>query len=408
MEGAATREHSGALRRPMQSVGPDAGLRSRSNREYLLDVSRLIWRTWRGGLPTGVDRVCLAYLDHFAGLADAVVQRSGRYWVLSSRHSDELFDLLRGSSVSRTAIIGLAIRAWAGASRGLPRAGKTYLNVGHTGLNDPNLPKWIADNGLRAVFLVHDLIPITHPQFCRPGEAEKHRQRMANVLDCAAGVIGNSRATIDTLADFAAETGRQLPANVVAWISGNPVPEPRQARSMATPHFVTVGTIEGRKNHLLLLQLWQRLVRAMGENAPTLLIIGQRGWEAEPAIRMLDQLGDLSGHVRELSTCSDQEMAEWIAGARALLMPSFVEGFGLPVIEALQLGTPVIATDLPVFREISGDIPVFLDPNDAAAWEHAILSFIGSGRSTKVQPEPFRPPDWSGHFHTVEGFLRRL
>ena len=65
-----------------------------SKRDVLLDVSRLIWRLWRGRLPTGVDRVCLAYLDHFRSRSRAVVQRRGQYFILDERQSDRLFDLL--------------------------------------------------------------------------------------------------------------------------------------------------------------------------------------------------------------------------------------------------------------------------------------------------------------------------
>ena len=63
--------------------------------DLLLDVTRLIWRRWRGGLPTGVDRVCLAYLDHFGPRARAVVQRGGVHLVLDHRRSQRLFGLLR-------------------------------------------------------------------------------------------------------------------------------------------------------------------------------------------------------------------------------------------------------------------------------------------------------------------------
>ncbi len=61
------------------------------------------------------------------------------------------------------------------------------------------------------------------------------------------------------------------------------------------------------------------------------------------------------------------ELSNWLAHARALLFPSFAEGFGLPVVEALSVGTPVIATDLPAFREAAGSIPEYLDPLDGPA-----------------------------------------
>src|SRR5207248_10247409 len=84
-----------------------------AQRSILIDVSRLIWRVWRGGLPTGIDRVCLAYVEHFRSRAQAVVQRKGRYYVLSDRHSDLLFELFsRGSRGFRREFMQLAVRAF--------------------------------------------------------------------------------------------------------------------------------------------------------------------------------------------------------------------------------------------------------------------------------------------------------
>ena len=96
-------------------------------------------------------------------------------------------------------------------------------------------------------------------------------------------------------------------------------------------------------------------------------------------------------------------------GARALLMPSFAEGFGLPVVEALQLSTPVIASNLPVFREIGDDIPLLLDPGDAGAWLAAVRALCDDGveRARQMAAMPaFRAPGWSDHFAGIEAWLR--
>src|SRR5438105_14538126 len=85
--------------------------RAMVQRDILIDVSRLIWRFWRGGLPTGIDRVCLAYVEHFRSRAQAVIHRSGRYYVLSNSHSDLLFELFsRGWRWFRRQFVQLAIR----------------------------------------------------------------------------------------------------------------------------------------------------------------------------------------------------------------------------------------------------------------------------------------------------------
>ena len=387
---------------------------ARRPREFLLDVSRLVWRVWGGRLPTGIDRVCLEYAEHFGARSQAVVQFKGSTLVFDPEDSDRLFSILLrgfGGRGRKSLLFDLGPAAWLKARKAVPRRGMFYLNVGHTGLDQPKLPAWLARNGLRAIYLIHDLIPITHPQFCRPGELEKHEGRMSNALGSASGIIGNSQATLDELSDFARARGLPMPPAVVALISGHH-PSPKVTPSkLDRPYFVAIGTIEGRKNHILLLKLWQRLVAELGPEAPILLVIGQRGWEAESALELLDDRDQWNGAVREISGADDEELASWLAGARALLMPSFAEGFGLPVIEALQAGTPVIASDLPVFREIAGDIPTYLDPSDATAWEAAIRDFSGATpeRDRQLARIPdFQAPTWRDHFHFVEHWLETL
>jgi glycosyltransferase involved in cell wall biosynthesis len=292
-----------------------------------------------------------------------------------------------------------------------PILGQFYLNVGHTGLNEPSLPQWIKRHRLRAIYLIHDLIPLTHPEYCRGGEAEKHRERMFNVIESAAGVIGNSQATLDDLSCFAKQVGRPMPMSITAWISGGEFRTQLKRRQISAPHFVVVGTIEGRKNHQLLLNVWRKIVAERGAESPTLVIVGQRGWQAERLFSQLDNLGLLQDHVLELGSCADNELAAWVASARALLMPSFVEGFGLPVLEGLELGTPVIASDLPIYREIAGEIPTYLDPHDEGSWERTIMAFCGDDPERKRQvaaARHFRAPTWGDHFRKVEPWLEVL
>ena len=380
--------------------------------EILFDASRLIWRLWRGGPPTGIDRVCKAYARHFGRRSRAVVQRRGAYHIFSKRHSESLFALFEnGSSGFRRRFVQLAGRAFASARRSPPHHGMLYLNIGHTGLDDRSLPRWVARNGIRAVYLVHDLIPLLHPEYCRPGEQSKHGQRMENVLKSASGLIGNSQATLDDLTQFAASRRLPVPPSIAAWIAASPIPLSVAPKCFDRPHFITVGTIEGRKNHSLLLLIWKRLVAKYGWDTPLLVLVGRRGWEASHALALIDRAVDLKRHVMEFGTCDDEELAGLIAGARALLMPSYAEGFGLPVAEALQLGTPVIASDLPVFREFAGEIPTYLDFLDGKAWESAIMSFTGESleRERQIQAmSGYRAPSWESHFEVVDEWLQTI
>ena len=173
-----------------------------------------------------------------------------------------------------------------------------------------------------------------------------------------------------------------------------------------------LGTIEARKNHLLLLQIWADLVLVHSIDAPRLLIIGQRGWECEQVFDLLDHNEELRGAVVEVGQCSDVDLDRHLRGARALLFPTLVEGYGLPLIEALALGTPVIASNLPVFHEIGQEIPDFIDPLDGPAWQAAILSYA-SDRSVARDAQiarlaAFRAPTWDDHFAKIDAWLATL
>lgn len=384
-----------------------------AQRDLLFDVSRLIWRIWSGRLPTGIDRVCHAYLEHYGSRSLAVLQRRNLRVVLSERHSERLFALLKEGprpGFRRKLVTLLAAAAIKLVDRNKTR-GLLYLNVGHTGLDAPGLSEWLGTSGWKPVFMVHDLIPVSHPQFCRPGEAERHRLRMRAVLESAAGVIVNSAATREAFEDFAAGEHRTPPPVHVAWLATRGETEVVELPASHRPTFVMIGTLEARKNHILLLRIWERLTAEMKESTPRLVLIGQRGWEADDVFALLDGSEPLRDAVLELGTCDDATLQAWLKQSTALLMPSFVEGFGIPLIEAMEAGLPVIASDQPVFREIAGDIPIYLDPHDEQAWEATIRTYCETNQDRNRQLAAlgnYRRFSWQDHFAAVDPWLATL
>ena len=356
--------------------------------------------------------MCLAYLEHLGGRSQAVVQHPRYRRIFDRAASEELFAILSAPRPAvRRGLVKSILRS--AATRKLPGKDRLYLNIGHTGLDDPGFAAWVSGAGVRPVYFVHDLIPITHPEYCRAGELERHSRRMRTVLTSASGVIGNSQVTLDALAEFGRKHDLPSPPTVAAWLgtSGRLVADEKRGQPDRST-FVVLGTIEARKNHLMLLQLWQRMIRRFGNDAPKLIIIGQRGWECEQVFDLLDRSAVLREAVVELGDCSDQALANHLAGARALVFPSLVEGYGLPLVEAMSAGTPVIASDLPVFREIGQGIPDLLDPLDGPAWEAAILAYSkdcnGPRAKQLARLESYQAPTWQAHFSTVEAWMGQL
>jgi glycosyltransferase involved in cell wall biosynthesis len=384
---------------------------STSEAPLLFDVTRLIWRRWAGRHPTGIDRVCLAYLEHYAPRAQAVIQHRRYRQVLDNKSSQILFDLLaKPADGFRRQFIGDAIRYGRKPDKKL--SSRLYLNVGHTGLDDPGLATWVRMTGVRPVYFVHDLIPITHPEYCRDGESERHVARMRTALSTGAAIIGNSRATLDQLEMFGKSENLPTLPSTAAWLGNTEMPAPAAIEPSDRVTFVVVGTIEARKNHLFLLQVWTRLAQKMGPQAPRLLIIGRRGWECEQAADLLDRAPALKPVVSEIGGCSDAELVAHLKNARALLFPSLAEGYGLPLVEALDCGTPVIASDLPVFREIGQEIPTLIDPLDGPEWERQIAEYSrpdsGARNDQLARLAMFRTPTWTDHFAKADALLATL
>lgn len=377
----------------------------------LLDVTRLIARGWARRTPTGIDRVCHAYLRRFAPHAQAVIQHRGAVRTLGHGHSRALFDMLLDDGPNfRRRLAAFAPRALANAVSAIP--GATYINVGHTDFDLDSHARWARRHALRSVYLIHDLIPITHHTHCRPHAVRRHRGRVLGALRHGAGIVMGSNAVAHDLRDFARSQWLAAPSVLVAPLAGETLtPGAKNGREEGgAPYFLCVGTIESRKNHHLLLDVWQRLCTRLGARTPRLVIVGQwvRGSETVRARLTNPLFGD---HVTHIDRCTDDRLADLMIGAQALLMPTVAEGFGLPMAEALSLGIPVIASDLPCFREVGQGVPNLLPPRDVAAWDALIAGFDRDHPERRRQVAAltgYRPTSWDDHFTRLESWLPTL
>lgn len=365
----------------------------------------------RGRLPTGVDRVCLGYVHRWGSCSQAVLISGGWRRILDYSASQALFDLLLAPPLDFNfrlvkVLLNASLPPWSSQQV----SGKIGFYLGHSGIEGAGIAEWLRNTGQKPVYFVHDLIPITHPEYCRVDEKDVHSKRMRVMLQTGAGIIGNSESTLVALTDFADCNDLIMPPNIVAQlapaylIQGGQSPSP-----LSSPYFVILGTIEPRKNHLLLLNIWRELVGHLGNACPHLVVIGQRGWECENILDMLERCEVIRPFVHEVSACPDSELARYLTHARALLFPSFAEGYGLPLVEALMLGTPVVASDLPVFHEIAGDVPDFLSPIDGLGWSSAVLNYCGAPSAQRdaqlERMKRFNAPSWTSHYAQVERLL---
>jgi glycosyltransferase involved in cell wall biosynthesis len=374
---------------------------------------------------TGIDRVEFAYLRHL--MMDQVplfaLVRSAAGWLLLEAEGCQRFaamvadgtplpapDLLsrllhRGDSVrarAETAVRRLAVAraprpALGRLLRRVPK-GTSYLNVGHSNLTAASLAS-LRKAGLLLTVMIHDTIPLDHPDFARSGTVEPFRARLAAVATHATRVIHLTHATRAMTEAQLARFG-PVPEGVVAPLGvDRPSPDPAalpRGLDLTPPYFVALGTIEPRKNHALLLDLWSRLPAPV----PRLFILGNRGWADAALLRRIDALPP-DGPVRVISGLPDGAVAMILSKATALLAPSLAEGFGLPPVEAASLGTPVIATDLAVTRELLGNKAVYLPPSDIYSWMDTIVRLAVAAPARVAEDSPWDAPSWDAHFKAV-------
>ena len=388
--------------------------------EIILDLSRLLSRTLHA-MPTGIDRVELVYARTLLALVPdrlrfAAVNPLGLYGRLPREAVIRFLDETEARWASRTA--GSRREMAPAAARTLMRlrprripanvAGicRYYLQASphHLDNMDRVATKLRLENA-RFIALVHDLIPIEYPEYARPNGAATHIRRIRTMAELASGLIANSGSTAQSMERFLARSGA-APLIRVAHLGSDPLPPGGEPLPIPRPYFVVLSTIEPRKNHLLLLNIWRRMIETLGpERTPHLAIVGRRGWENENVIDMLERSTPIQGHVHELSGLSDPMVGTLLRSARALLCPSFAEGFGMPVTEALLCGTPVICSDLAALREAGGSVPDFIDPLDGPEWIRAIMDYSSDepGRRDRqiARLRGWTPPSWQGHIETV-------
>lgn len=398
---------------------PGMGRHSRrAPRPIVFDLSRLLSRAYFT-TPTGIDRVEYAYAVELLKrvpdrLRFAAVHPAGGYYGRLEIGAVRQFLAFTQARWQTRGDLAAEVRAQAirhlfalrPRAVPVPLGQRVYVQASPHHLEDGKLVRSILQTErARMVVLVHDVIPLTHPEFARPNGAAEHARRVRTIDRFADGVIGNSQATLDALAPHL--TPRRNRIMRVAHLGAEWGEEPVRPDVSAgeRPYFLCIATIEPRKNHLLLLNVWRRMAEQLGDRAPRLILIGRRGWENENVIDILERSVALRGHVIEHADVDDRLLVQLMAGARAVLLPSFAEGYGMPVAEALASGVPVIASDIPALREVGGDVPEYLDPIDGLGWLDMILDY--------AQPDSIRraaqfdrmlgwsPTGWDRHIEAV-------
>lgn len=263
------------------------------------------------------------------------------------------------------------------------------------------LAEKLKSEGVGIVSVIYDLIPLTHPQFCDEGLVRVFDHWFDWIARTADGFMAISRTIssqvqsevlyrlgyeeaqkrwhghfhLGSELDLAHPSAQLLPSLVEAFRTPSPV-------------YLMVSTIEPRKNHVYLLDAFE-LLWQQGSEA-RLCIIGKIGWKCEDLVRRIKQHPEWNKRLFMFNKVDDSSLEYAYAHARALVFPSYVEGFGLPLVEAMQRGLPTFASDIPVFREIGGEFSAYFRLEQPTSLAVLINRFDQTG----IFPARCQVKDW--------------
>ena len=362
-----------------------------SGQRLLIDVTRTV----DGGLHSGIQRVVRGL--HGGSLACArdlavevhAVRFDGRHWFdIGTLPAHPLEGPGRAPGPGSLAIAPRRLNITRGDCLLLADA-SWYLNPW------PAVDQAIAAGAVLAGY-VHDLLPMQRPDWFKPGLSAGFAAHLQALLKRAtqlftgsrhvssqlAALTGDCPVTVLTPASSLGRRSRRDPSSAAA------TPAPRSTASESCRDaYLAVATLEPRKNHRLLLDAFDELWRR--GNDAKLVLVGAAGWRNASLLERIERHPELGRRLHWLQAVDDAALRQLYETARALLYLSEDEGFGLPVLEARELGCPVIASDIPALREAGGDWPFYLRPDD----RQGLLQLLGS--LPPRRPPPVLKRDWS-------------
>ncbi len=257
-----------------------------------------------------------------------------------------------------------------------PRAGDVLLGLDWVAdalpANQGLLDAWRA-RGVRMFFVVYDLLPVRHPTWFPPGIAAMHAAWLRCIGRHADGLLCISKSVADDVRDWferhSPERRRRLPLGY--FYLGHDPASTRPSAGLPVdaedvlgalrqrPAYLMVGTIEPRKGHAFVLDAFERLWAEQVDAC--LLVVGRQGWMSEALAARMRGHAQAGVRLIWLEQASDEYLEKLYGAVRALIAASEGEGFGLPLVEAASRGLPVLARDIPVFREVSSGFARYFD-----------------------------------------------
>lgn len=355
-------------------------------RQLLVDISELVQRDVKTGIQRVVRSILLEWLnnppaDYRVEPVYATVDKGYRY---ARRFTSHLLGCPEG--VLGDDPVDL-------------RTGDVFLVLDlapHVAVAQQAFYQTLRQHGVRVHFVVYDLLCVLMPQYFVSGAADVFTGWLQLVTE-SDGAICISKAVADELAHWINENRLphlrtfktdwfHLGADLVSSIPSTDIPIAAKTTLMqiqSHKSFLMVGTIEPRKGHAQTLAAFELLWQTNADIS--LVIVGKEGWMVDEIVKKLRNHSELNKRLFWLEGISDEYLEKVYAASTCLIAASEGEGFGLPIIEAAQHKIPIIARDIPVFREVAGQYAYYFEGNEPQGLANAVNNWLKLYRNLQHQ-----------------------
>lgn len=239
----------------------------------------------------------------------------------------------------------------------------------------------LKSRGVKIAAHIYDIIPVTEAQYCHEFTVYSFMEYLYSQILYSDLIISNAQATINAINCLIEDTDVKMINGRVVKL-GSDIKKNNHLDEVKTEivnavgkgkYILMVGTIEPRKNHKFVLQAFDKYLFDDGVH---LILAGRIGWNVFELMEYINHHKELNNKLFYFRDATDQDITYLYENALAVAFPSFNEGFGLPIIEAFERGTPVLASDIPVLREVGKDYCKYFSLNDSQEFVKLVRTYI--------------------------------
>jgi glycosyltransferase involved in cell wall biosynthesis len=251
------------------------------------------------------------------------------------------------------------------------------------------IPDFISSSNTRRFITIHDIIFILYPAFCTANQKNRTRQIVQSIDIHQDWVIAVSKTTKRSLCDHTGISKDRVFITHLA--ASSELYYPQKNKKQITKvlqrldlppndYFLSLATIEPRKNLQFAVRCFKKILSEPGMSHFKYIFVGNKGWKTDHFYQNILSDPVLNKHVIFTGFVPDEHLSAIYSGALAFIYPSLYEGFGLPPLEAMQCGTPVITSNTSSLPEVVGDAGIMIDPKDEDALCQAMIDIVKNNK----------------------------